>query len=729
MRTLVVGAIGLAAVSLNATGDTLEEIVITGEKVERSLFETTSSVGVITGAQIEQRGIGDLQDIFAQTAGISQSFGGEGFAIRGIQNSSFFTGSIGNNPLATLYIDGAEIGDFGIRSGQLDVWDVAQVEVFRGAQSTIQGRNSLAGSVKVRSADPSFDFEGKLRAQGGNFDSWGIAGVINLPLIENELALRIAAEDKSSDGYIDNITLDKDDYAQTENTLLRAKLLWEPSDNFRGLLTLSSSKNESGDDVVNADEPHDFEVASNLVGFEDVDQDIATLELDFALSDTLTFRSITSFNRTDYSRFVDDDQANSGGDQNVARKTDTETLSQELRLEVNNDNWRGNIGIYYLEEENDTELSFLSGFSVVGLLPPAFAQAGPFIAPFYDNPFLFARDGGTAEQDKENIALYADFEYRLNERLDLLMGLRYDREDQELKGTDNIQTVSALPDPALVPAIPLAPGITLQTVVLQVNGFILANTGSSANASDTDYDALLPKLGLRYLINDDLSTSFVIQRGYRAGGSGVDAFLGIFEFDPEFTTNYEFSVRQNLFDNSALLSANVFYIDWEDQQVRLQDPATGGFFIENAGESRLYGLEAELSGSTGSIDYFINASFTDTEFKEFFSSQGDFEGDEFPSASKWSLAAGLTYRADNGFYVGGNANFLDEAFDQVPNELINDKRTVVNARTGYEFGNYNVNLQVNNLLDEEYITSNVRDNGVLKVGAPRSYTIEFTAQW
>ncbi|MEM8699815.1 MAG: TonB-dependent receptor plug domain-containing protein, partial [Pseudomonadota bacterium] len=224
----------------------LGEILVLGEKSERNLQETRTGVQVFTQEIIEDSSIEDIDDVLDQTANATQRFGGEGFAIRGIQNANVAGG--GQSPLATFYVDGAPFNSFALRTGIEEVWDVAQVEIFKGPQSTLFGRNALAGVINLKTNDPEYANYARFRAQGGTQETYGGSFVINGNIIDGELALRIAGDWNSSDGFYDNPTLRNDRQAFNRNQSLRGKLLFEPFDNVSNVLTLTYSNNESGDD-------------------------------------------------------------------------------------------------------------------------------------------------------------------------------------------------------------------------------------------------------------------------------------------------------------------------------------------------------------------------------------------------------------------------------------------------------------------------------------------------
>lgn len=705
---------------VDGTAPEFQEIVVTGEKFNRSLFETLTSVAVTTGEDIEDRDIQSLQDIIAQTPNVNQQNGGEGFTIRGVSSDSV-TGA-GTGPLATLYIDGAQISELGVAAGQLDLWDIAQVEIFRGAQSLIQGRNSLAGSIHIRSKDPIHGYEVKGRAQFSEYDSYNLSAAVNVPVISDQVALRVGIDHKESDGFITNPNIGGDDYAGTRNTLYRAKLLVEPASvpDLRAILTVSYSENRSGDDVVDAADPFRREVYSNILGREDLDQFIATLELDYQLGEAWHLTSVSSFNDADYSSFTDDDQSAAGGTNSRLSNNDIETFSQELRLRYNSDRLNGHFGFYYLHERQRGDSVFTSGLSIPALLPPQFQAVGPFIAPFYPDPFLSDSTGREA-RDTDNYAAFFDFDFKVNDLITLHAGLRYDREELDNDIGSTLRFNSALPDVATVPSVPLAPGLTLQDVVGLINGLITESEEDRILVSDTSYTAWLPKGGVTFNWNDNLSTSLVAQRGYRAGGAGVSTLSGVFEYDPEYTWTYEAILRAKLFNGRAQFRANIFYTDWTDQQVLIEaNPAD--FIITNAGKSEYYGFEAQLDAKLAKgLNAYFGLGYVKTEFLDFTSPQGNFNGNEFSDAPGWSINAGATYRHASGLFAQANINYQDSSFNEVDNILVNDGRTLVNAKIGYEGDNFTISAFARNLFNSHYITRNILRTNTVKVGDPQIF--------
>lgn len=705
----------------NGEDGALPVVYVYGEKIPRTQFDTFSSVGVITADDIAERSLESLADIYNQLANVSSSFGGEGFSIRGISNGSITGG--GDGPLATIYIDGATVNATGVRFGQSDTWDLAQVEVFRGAQSTNQGRNTLAGAVILRTQDPLYEYEIKGRARYAEFDSYVFSGAINAPVIDDVLAARFSFDIKNSDGFINNVTLDDDRYNKAEQRLFRGKILFEPTDNFSNILTVSLSENERGDDFVTDDDPFARISESNILGRRNLDQIIATWEADYAVTDEISLRNVFSFNNTELDRLNDDDRTAGGDESARATLNDTDTISEELRVHYDSERVQGFVGFYYFEEDGTNQRSIITDISIPEELPPPLAPFGPLIAPFYADPFRLSSVADT-EEKTENYAFFVNVDFDLSSLVTLHAGLRYDHEEKDNVGMNVGSLGSPLPDPASAPA-------PLRALIAGINGLLIGAVDEESLDFDASYDAWLPQAGVTFNWSDTFKTSLLAKRSYRAGGASPTLFLGLVPFDPEFAWTYEASMRARLFDERVTVNANVFYMDWNDMQVLVDDGLD--FFVINAAGSELKGFELEISARPSeNLSLFANAGFVDSEFTSFDTDltivTGDLTGNEFTNSPNWTLSAGGIWRHDIGVFVQADVNYQGSSFGNAANTLVLDSRTIVNARIGYEAERFTVFFFARNAFDEEYIVQ-ARTDGTVKVGEPQVFGGEIRVNW
>ncbi|MEM6680412.1 MAG: TonB-dependent receptor, partial [Pseudomonadota bacterium] len=220
----------------------MDQILVRGELQTRTLQETQTSVAVITGAELEGRPDRSLFDVIERTAGTSLGSGGEQVVIRGVPSG----GLGGGAPVITTRIDGAVVnfGRFGSNATG-STWDLDQIEILRGPQSTQTGRNTLAGAIEIRSQDPIYDVEMKARAELGNGSTAAGAFVVNTPLIEDKAALRVALDYERTDGFVDNPTLGIEDYDEADQVTLRTGLRLDPTDTFTAILKYTHLNGES----------------------------------------------------------------------------------------------------------------------------------------------------------------------------------------------------------------------------------------------------------------------------------------------------------------------------------------------------------------------------------------------------------------------------------------------------------------------------------------------------
>ncbi|MEL7312987.1 MAG: TonB-dependent receptor [Pseudomonadota bacterium] len=696
----------------------IDEIIVTGEKFGRTLQETTTSVAVLTGDELESRSVEDLYDAILRTPNVTQSFGEKGFTIRGIDQRL----GAGGGLLINTIVDGASLpNNQSTFFGPYSAWDLGQVEVLRGPQGTVQGRNAIGGAIVINSADPILDqWSGKLRASYGELGSYQAAGAINIPVIEDRLAFRFSADQRESDGWVDNPTRNEDYDARSALTL-RGKGLLRVTDTFTAKYTLSFTDSSGGEDLVDLGGfPGDRLNFSNGPAEEGSEHLINTLELNWDVSDSVSITSLTTFYQHDYVRVedVDNSPAALGS---IDRVQDDSSFVQEVRATIDTGaGWRALVGAYYGDFDN-------SSFDTI-TVPTAFLN--PQLPP---GLIFQERNFATVE---ENIALFGEAEFDLTDSITLITGLRYDNESRDFSTLSTTSTDNALVEPFLPP------------------DELLNN--------DTSFDALLPKVGIRFGVSDATSLGFVAQRAYRAGGTGVALVSGeISEFDPEYTWTYEASVRTSYAGGTIGLETNVFYTEWEDQIVTQITPfgRANGIPIDtlpvNAGQSELYGFELSLDAAiTDSFTVYGSVGFVETEFTDFVTADAELSGNEFNNASPVTASIGFSWRNAAGFSVAGDVNFRDEYFSVSDNdparvtsadilndagvvigqrevcsaEPCNDPRTTVdssvvaNLKAGYSQDNWSVFLFARNLFDEEYLTQRNAPGGFSPI--PQGRTAE-----
>lgn len=733
-----------AALAQQSPAEEPVEVIITGEKASRSLQETTASVAVTTDKRLAEENILTVQEIYQRTANLSETYGASGFSIRGIDQRGVSGG--GDAATATVFVDGAPVEQDILSNGPTDMWDVAQVEIFRGPQSTIQGLNALAGAVHIRSADPGFDWEVKGRALIASFATTQFALAGGGPLVADELAFRVTAEKRDSDGYIHNVTRNAPENP-VDSFTLRGKLLWTPKalPGFEARLGLRHFETRGGYLFVYVDRSNGdyFKTRTNPSDYpnsSDVTSDQATLDLRYDLGAGLSLNALGTFTDTSYVRKYD-------GDSTAAPLAFSDidggakTFTQELRLNYEGSRLSGLAGLFYYHRDqtrrsHQVTLVPTPGPTIANLLAGSLGAstaaqvAGLYVAAL---PFIPVDYTSDFPSKVETMAVFADARYRLTDRLSLLGGFRYDRERNQISGDAVARFVGTLPDPAAYG--PLAPAfVGINAAVLG----LVADANGSAPRGTRTFNAFLPKGGVEMAWTPDLATAFVVQRGYRSGGSSFNtARSQLFAYDPEYTWNYELSLRSSWLDGRMTLNANAYYIDWTRQQTTANfGNGTYDTHTVNAGKSHVHGFEIELAHRLSrAFDWYASLGHTRTKFDSFVTDVGsitDLSGLEFPYAPRWTLAGGANVRFGDGFNANLNAShrsavMTDVSIPQSASRV--PARTLVNARVGYATPHWSLSVFANNLLGEKYDQYINDFTGLAVIGAPRSVGVMLEARF
>jgi len=697
-RIAVLGvALSPLALAVQAHAESVSEldaVVVTGETLSRDLQNTATSVSVLTGEELERSSDVSLYESFDRVVNLTKVGGTGGFAIRGVAQTG--PGGAGNGRTINISIDGASLpATQATFFGPYSAWDLQQVEVLRGPQSTQQGRNALAGAINIRSADPEFEQYGKVRLRAGSYDSAAVAVMYNQPL-NDEVAVRFAGEHSKTDGWVENPTRGEDDYDGKELSAGRFKVLYEPSDDLRVVFSHSATNNEGGEDYISyAQFPENRYNTSDEEAAEYSKHRNTGLRVSYNLNDAWSVESETTLYTHDYRRLEDyDSSALPGGV--LDRFQDDRGVSQEFKFIYDaGGDLRGAVGIYAttIEENRDDVLE--GDASLVDPRVPAGSA-------------VFTRNI-ERKIETDNLAVFGELDYDLNAQWTLTAGARYDYEKiQSHDDTRYTLTPQIFPLPA-----------------------------DAITDLSTSFKAFLPKVGATYRWNEDVNTSFTIQRGYRAGGNDLNPFtLEPGQFDPEYTWNYELALRATLLDGRMTLNGNLFYTDWEDQQVRVNGPSgnPNDTFITNAGQSNLYGMEVDMNlRATEQLTVSAGVGYTRTEFDEFVNDNTDYSGNEFSYAPEFTAFIGGEYRLTPQWFVQLDGNFVDNYFSFADNDRNEEvpARFIMNGRVGYEASDWSAVLFARNLTDKDYFTqrNTIGGNQLVRSAEPLTVGLELSASF
>ena len=723
------------------------EIVVTGEKAARTLQHTPTSVAVTTPEKIARETLLSIQDVYARTANLSDTYGSSGFTIRGITNSG--VGGGGQADTASVYVDGAPIPRQALYGGPTDLWDVQQVEVLRGPQSTIQGLNALAGGIVIATRDPSLDrWSGDARVLWTDRNDRTFSAALGGPLIADELGLRLSAERRANRGVIRNVTRGGYDDAM-ESLNLRGKLKWTPSalPGVEAVASYNRVRREGGYlyQYARTDVPDYYDNRTSTADQPNrgwIASDIALFKLGVPLADGLKLSSATSWNRSRVQSVADSDNtaANLSTINNFYR---FKTLTQELRLNYEGNRLSALLGAWYyrrtggLTARSQVNVTTPTGTITSLLTPYVGATSAATIASAYAQvlPVIPVAYAASQPERVETMALFGDARWRIADRLTLIGGFRLDRERNRYAAETQATFTGTLPATDFL-------GTRYAPLVAAVNAGVLGlvdDANAPMAASTRTFHAFLPKAGISMDWTPALTTALTVQRAYRSGGSSQNpARATLVAYNPEYSWNYEASLRSKWLGGRLVINANAFYMTWKNQQVVAYfSDNTYDYNTVNAARSHLYGFEVETSARLSqAVDVYASAGHTRTRFDDFTLPTGAsstllLSGTEFPYAPRWTLAGGINAR--RGAISGNlNANYRSAVYtgtgqNQAANRV--GGRTVVNGQVGYQADHWNLFVFARNLLNEKYQQYSYAAAHIAVLGDPQTFGIGAGLHW
>lgn len=744
----------------------LEEIRVTAtRRAETDLQSTPVSVSAITTRDIEQMVPSDLGDIAANVPNFSAAkpagFNAASFAIRGVGQTSII---VYQDPQVGVTVDDFVLPN--IQTQLLEMFDIEQVEVLRGPQGTLFGKNTTGGVINIKTKRPLFEQTSlDINARLASFGRREVRLAANLGASDT-LAFRAAGLYVKSDGFWENgssygpVTAfdpthpslgesgrgNGEDLGGDDSISGRLKALWQPRDNFTALLQYEILRDDGDSPPVANGTPAAAPLVFNALGLtadsgdqldrggvtnrddlllrmsdgHQVDVDGYYMNLDWELGN-YTLSSVTGYREQESylpSTYTGEVGPNSLFD--AVRVDERETFQQEVRIASNLDGpFNFVAGAFYQDDETTFCVVQVLGFlDLLGLGTSAFGDP----TWWNNNPQVLCN-----QQEADNWAVFADFTYDFSERLSLGAGIRYTAESKDWIGRNQVffQQLNGGFDPDLTWEDFGSP--------LDAADFDRYSTGVLSDSEDWREPTW--RATLSYAINQQVFSYFTYARGFKSGayndqtgtsGSPITPASAA-PTDPEVADSFELGVKSDLYDNRLRLNLAAFYVEYSDAQrdlVAVFDNPFGGSFQEtrffNAAEVTAMGLEGELVALvTDELTLRANFGWLDTEY-DTFQADTDFDGTVDVDLSnrdvnrapewQWSVDAIYEHELLSGSLTWvASANYEDEAIFVYSNvdpayDGITDERTLYSLSVTYRDAGdkYFVRLFGRNLSDEEY---------------------------
>jgi len=696
----------------------VEEIVVTARRREETLQEVPVAVSVVAGAQLEDVAASNISELEKYVPNVNifqgrnQSTTLTAF-IRGVGQSDPLWGV---DPGVGLYIDDVYIAR--AQGALLDVYDVQRVEVLRGPQGTLYGKNTIGGAIKYVTRPLTDEWMGKITWNPGTFNTQEIRASAGGALVQGKLRAKGAFAKLTRDGYGDNLYQNRE-VSNRDSTAYRLALEWLPTDNLsiRGDFDRTEDNAEPVGLTRLADSalcyaflgqgcpPYDnlFDTESGIDPVNDVTTTGYSLTLTWDINDALRFKSITATRETDTRNWIDFDTTPAAIADSEATYYDDQTTQEFQLVYDGGGKLSGVVGLYYFD-----------------------GTAGGVVEAIFFTNFP---NSTTGETKTKSYALYADAAIQLTDRLSLNLGIRPTRETKE--------------------------GSAFNVFNIPPDDFSAYYFVAGEFDEEATFTSWAPKLGLDYQFSDNVMGYFKVNRGFKSGGFNVRAQNNIYPVrdvivDDEVMTVGEIGVKSMLANNSLLLNTAIFYGDYTDIQVSTftaydadgdgVDDAFFGDFL-NAGDATIKGAELEYNwasaaffGLSGFLAYLDATpdTFLDENEDEVLDTQvitnapkwtgslrGNFNWPGF--GGEFSASVGYSYRDEATLTNEGVDPFVQDAFG-----LVDAWITWVSPQAHWRLG-----VSGKNLTDEEYLTSgyNIPALGIYhgSYGMPRTFvaTLEY----
>jgi len=660
----------------------IEEITVTANKREQDLQDVAMGLSALTGDDLNRIGAVGAQDYLAQIPGVNYNSLGRGrspIIIRGISTGSTTFGD--QQSTTAIYIDDLpSLSRWGAWTNtDPSTFDIERIEVLRGPQGTLFGSGALGGALRVITNKPNAsEFQssvdiGQSFTQGGD-DSNSINAMLNIPLVDDELALRVVAFKRNDGGYIDNTRRDEKNINSGDTKGGRIMLSYQPYDELSLRLTATHQTDVVDDGSATFRDAVDggsYQYNGSLRAASDVSISIFNLNADYSLGSLILTSSTTYSEReSEITRdvgAVTDTFFESGldvDDVSYLVSDDVKSFAQEVRLSSQGEGslmWT--VGAFFFEQDIDTaenwNAAVLDESVVTGVYLPHIKEK----------------------------AIFGEVTYEISDQLSITAGGRWFDNTFEFEN-------------------PIFEG-------LLIGGSFPTPLQEETSSSFT------PKVSVSYHFSDDVHLYATASEGFRVGqvNFGATPINGIPPtFGPDSLWNYEVGVKSILLDGKVKLNVAAFYIDWTDIQLRrttFLPNDTAVVHVDNAGDAVSKGLEAEVTYiASDALQLGTSFTYNEATLESVLDGVDLTPGSELPGTPEFSMANHLQYTSENlpsdmAGYIRLSHRYVGEMVSSIENsdDLYSDSYNTFDLRAGLLLSNYEVALYVENLANNDAVTS------------------------
>jgi iron complex outermembrane receptor protein len=757
--------------------EALEEITVTAQRVSERLQDVPVAVTAILADDLDERGVRQAGDITSAVPNLllNSPYGPEAqptFTLRGVTTQDFSENQ--SSPVA-MYVDEVYKSVGAVQA--LQIYDLDRVEVLRGPQGTLYGKNATGGAISFYSRNPSLTaYDGYVTAGVGNYSDYSVRGAVGGPIVENGLGWRVAMLYEKRDGWVHSIVPGVEPLNGVDALAGRFTLMARPSDGMTATLKVSVSRSGGtpyGAHALNND-PNATGFSGNIGWFDngakyavhkDIRNDSVSLKLDWQVSAHATLTSVTGY---DYGWWYE--KSDDGGLPITARLDDPNTyfssvnaFSQEIRVASHDTGAFGWLaGLYYGRESTHAtvQFHFFDGYFLNFWSP----QVPPTVISPANLPLFGFDEYNSFDQLKDSRAVFLNTTFVVAPTITLRAGVRYTKDKVTIShfyalegGLANPGPVGFAPDGGItwwtqtIGALP--PGVTAPRTFFQTG---LAPQGLGVVPEfGQDTNNVSGKIGVDWKPGEDLLTYASVSQGYRGVAFNGQAYNDPTELTfagPEKLTSYEIGLKTGFWNRRGVFNAAVFHYDYKNQQFldafTLPGGLGTGFRTVNAPKSRVDGAEFEFRAkATNDLEILSSVGLLHSKYVELVLHGVDRAGNRLIQAPNFNGSLGVDWRfahlaaGDLRLFVDGNY-YGKQYFDAFNTERIaQDAYGIANARVSFESSarrGFSVAAWVKNLTNRQYLAYGLNqkdpDTGALGfdyglVGEPRTYGAEATLRF
>ena len=669
----------------------LGEVIVSANKQLQDIQQTPIAMTAVQSKQIEQLQINELNELNRVAANFNSYDDGGGsfqvFASRGIYTIDVI-------PAVGIYVD--EVPFFASYGFPTLLNDIERIEVLKGPQGTLYGRNALAGAVNIITKRPTNQTKGFMQFGYGNLNQLNTSAGVSFPVVKNKLFAKVNARYTQRDGYVDNIAVNTDNLLGRESVTAGFKMNYYPTNQLSLSLSSGLEVREvnayallGGFGAGNATlhslkQTSPYKVNFDRQGVYNTTTIHNALKISYNFPKA-TLNSITSLQYYDTDRENDDFDFTPIDIRYVNGSNNNYTVSQELRINSTGNrkfNWIGGLYLYSVDRE---EITSTVSTELAGNSAGAFTQRLD------------------ANIQQVGLALFGQADYKLASQLSVLLGLRYEIERSEITAIrDHLRNGQIFEDS--------------DNTVLSSGGSSPSPLLNRSFQADATFDAFSPKIGLNHEISNDLFLFGNVARGYRPGGlNQFVADADAAQYEPEFSWNYEMGVKSSWLNNRLKANLTAFYINWQDQQLfTAVDLTTFVFGVDNIGQSTSQGVELEMNYlPVKGLDLMANLGYLSTEITDFevigFTGEAvNNEGNQQGYSPEWNGNFSANYERKLGSritaFIGLDYIFQSEMFFAPENTIKQDAYGLLNGRIGANYQGFEVSIWGKNITDEVYFS-------------------------